>query len=140
MAQKNKKGPILEALFFLLIARLALQLFPFKRVVNWMVASVRGPERKGEVREQARQEVGGAIRAIHRRYPSLSTCLYRAIAAQAMLRRRGVSVTLYYGARTLTGRGLVAHAWVMDGEQGVIGHWVARKDKYHLLARYPEPE
>ena len=45
-------------------------------------------------------------------------------------------LTLYYDAAILPERGLTAHVWVRDGEEGVVGHTVA--DRYKVLARYPE--
>jgi hypothetical protein len=53
-----------------------------------------------------------------------------------MLRRRGIDATLYYGAATLPQRGLMAHVWVKDGVEAVVGCQAA--NKYHILARYPE--
>lgn len=69
-----------------------------------------------------------------------TTCLHEAMAAQAMLRRRRVGATLYYGAVTLPECGLQAHAWVQDGREGVVGHMAAYRYGYKVLACYPETD
>jgi hypothetical protein len=62
--------------------------------------------------------IAWAIGAAARRAPWRSECLEQAIAAKAMLRRRGVASTLYLGmARDPVG----AHAWVRVGDVNVTG-------------------
>jgi len=64
-----------------------------------------------------------------------TTCFSRAVAAQSMLRRRGIASTLFYGVAVFPGSGLRTHVWLQDGADGIVGH-LAAKD-YHPLARYP---
>jgi hypothetical protein len=127
-----------EAATSLLAARLALALFSFHRLTRFFNRSPARPEPTGPERDRIRKEVQGAIFHARRTWSLKTTCLHRAMAAQAMLRRRGVGATLYYGAATLPGRGLRTHAWVQDGETGVVGLLVAQRDGYQVLARYPE--
>ncbi len=127
-----------EAIVYLSIARLALTLVPFGRLTWFFERPTRRTELTGDARSRARKEVRSVIFGLHQRRPGATTCFHRAIAAQAMLRRRGVSTTLYYGATTLPTRGLATHAWVQDGPEGVVGHITARNDQYHVLARYPK--
>lgn len=126
-----------EALASLLGARLALALLPFRRLTWFFNRPARRPEPAGPVRERIRREVRAAIRFGRRHSLLPTTCFHRAIAAQAMLRRRGVRATLYYGATTLPESRLQAHAWVQDGAAGVTGCRTARRDGYKVLARYP---
>ena len=126
-----------EAAVYLIAARLALALFSFQQLTWFFARRARQPELSGAARRRMIKEVRRAIFQIRRSGPLQTTCFHRAIAAQAMLRRRGVSATLYYGAATLPGSGLVAHAWVQDGAEGVVGHLTAQRDHYHVLARYP---
>ena len=51
-------------------------------------------------------------------------CFQQGLAAQLMLRRRGIPSVLYYGAAQ-DGSGLHAHVWVRDGDIDVIGGEIA---------------
>jgi hypothetical protein len=87
--------------------------------------------------------VGGAIQAVAGHTPWRSKCLEQAIAAKAMLRRRGVQNTLYLGvALDASGphRRIIAHAWVRSGTVHVTGG--AGVDDYAVVASYadrPDP-
>lgn len=124
----------LEAALWLVAAKIALRIVPFARLARWFDHPTRGPEREGHARAQTIVAVRHAVFRSARRLPGRYVCFPRGIAAQAMLRRRGVSTTLLYGAATLPGQGLTGHVWVMDGDAGVIGHCEA--DEYLVLARY----
>ena len=54
--------------------------------------------------------------------PWPSKCLDRALAAQHMLARRGLSSTLYYGMIRDEGKAWQAHAWVRCGSRMAIGY------------------
>lgn len=128
---------IAEAVFYLLLARLALKCFSFLRLAGLFSSPLQKTELSGWPRRLACKEVQLAIFYVWKRFPWKPTCFHRALAAQAMLRRRGVSTTLYYGAATLPERGLTGHVWVQDGTVGVVGHDAAKE--VHFLARFPEP-
>jgi hypothetical protein len=131
---------LVEAILYLLAARLALRVFSFSRLTSELERRGKRPELQGSARIRARGRVRDAVCRVARRFPNRTTCLHRAIATQLMLRRRGVRATLYYGAARLPHRGLTTHAWVQDGSEGVIGHVVARREGYLILARYPGRE
>jgi hypothetical protein len=133
----SKSALIIEAYLYLLLARLVLEGFGFLRLTGLFSSPLRKPELAGRPRRRARKEVQGAIFYVWRRFPWKPNCFHRALAAQAMLRRRGVSTTLYYGATTLPERGLTGHVWVQDGPIGVVGHIAAKG--FRVLARFPEP-
>ena len=127
---------LVEATLSLVAARVAIAVVPF-RLLSRSFAWRHG---KGEVpspdREIVRRTVRHAIRRACRFLPGTYACFPRAVAAQAMLRRRGMTTTLYYGAATLPERGLTAHVWLQDGPVGGLGHG-ARAD-FHALARFPD--
>jgi len=50
-----------------------------------------------------------------------------------MLRRRGISTNLYYGARN-DGE-LTAHVWVQDGDRSVIG--MPEEGEFTIVTKYP---
>jgi hypothetical protein len=126
----------LEAWIYLAGARLMLAVVPFRRLV-WTFKrqpSTRALLTDGE-RHCLHLNVRWAISRARAYLPGLTACFPVGIAAQALLRRRGVEATLYYGAATRPETGLSAHVWVLDGTQGVVGHAVAKD--YRIIARYP---
>lgn len=127
---------IVEAMLFLIAARVAIGVLPFGWLVRlFTIEPTRRPPRDDGGR-RAREDVRQAIASAARHLPGASLCFPRAVAAQAMLRRRGLPTTLYYGAAVRPGEGLVAHVWVQHEEEGIVGHEVALQ--YRVMARYPE--
>lgn len=127
---------LIEAALWLLVARVALRVIPFRHLVGFFERRPRGPEVAEAERERLRQAVQWAIHTATRHLPGTTVCFPKAIAAQALLRQRGVGATLYYGAATRAERGLTTHVWVQDGAQGIVGHLAARE--YCILAHYPK--
>ena len=127
---------LIEAALWLLAARLALRVLPFRWLARLFERPPKGPEVVRAERARLRKEVRWAIHMATRQLPGRVVCFPRAVTAQVMLRRRGVGTTLYYGAATEAEGGLTTHVWVQDGAEGVIGHLMARG--YQTLARYPE--
>ncbi len=132
----ERRGLLLEAVLGLTLARLSLRFLPFRQLKPFFNRPVRGPQVEGRQRERLRKEVAWAIEKAARLLPGETVCFPRGITAQAMLRRRGVSTTLYYGVTTGSKNGSTAHVWVQDGVQGVVGY--RDTETYHILARYPE--
>jgi hypothetical protein len=126
---------VFEALVSLLLARLALHLLPFKSIQWYLKRPTGKPELAGVERERVRKAVRRAILQAVKLLPGKTVCFPRALAAQAMLRRRRIGTSLYYGAMTHRDKGLITHVWVLDGNEGVIGHRVS--DGYKIIARYP---
>ena len=127
---------LVEAIFFLLLARLALICLPFKTIARQLQ---RTPPQREILGEQRRLEINAVRRSIIRAVrllPVRMVCFPRALAAYAMLRRRSISTTLYYGAVTKPGKGLLSHVWVQDGCDGVIGFRAAAG--YKVIATYPQ--
>lgn len=79
--------------------------------------------------EQARaREVGWAIRLVAKRVPFRGDCLPQAIAARAMLGRRRLAVTVYFGTAFLKdGTGLEAHTWARSGAATLTGNKPRRR-------------
>jgi hypothetical protein len=67
--------------------------------------------------------------------PWRALCFQQGLAAQLMLRRRGIPSVLYYGAAQEDRTGLCAHVWVRDGEIDVIGGEIAHR--FAILATFP---
>ena len=84
-------------------------------------------QRKRRIRRNGipgRIPAGGAYRPdrgkVCDKTPWESKCLVRALAAQRLLCRRGLSSTLYLGCGMEEGK-MVAHAWLRFGEMYVTG-------------------
>lgn len=133
-AALRRRALYFEAALWLVFARLALRVVPFARLAPLFEKPARRRELSGPARQQTILAVRRAVFRSARILPGRTVCFPRGIAAQAMLRRRGISTTLIYGAATLPNQGLTGHVWVMDGDDGVIGHMKA--SEYRVLARY----
>ena len=100
-----------EAAWALVRAACATRFWPFAEAVK--SASIRLPE-SGRSRATA-DEVAWAVTAAARRLPLRLVCFQQALAAQLMLRRRGLDAKLHYGI-ALDQQDLAAHVWVeLDG-------------------------
>jgi len=126
----------IEATLYLLLAKLALACLPFKIIALFMNRHSRQPELHGEERQALINAVRWSVLRASHQLPVKIVCFPRAIVAQAMLRRRKVGTTVYYGATTQPGKGLMSHVWVQDGQAGVIGFRAAAG--YKIIATYPE--
>ena len=81
------------------------------------------------------QRIRWAIITTAARVPWRALCFQQGLAAQLMLRRRGIPSVLYYGAAQDDGNGLYAHVWVRDGDVDVIGGEIAHR--FAILATFP---
>jgi len=151
---------LIEAVFCLLAARLALRVIPFRWLTPCFERPAERPEatyaRRARIwkssspklytphkdtisddeRKRLREGMQWLINEAAWFLPGETACFARAIAAQSILRRLGIGTTLFYGAATLPESGLTAHVWLQDGAVGIIGHDTAQR--YHVLARYPD--
>src|SRR2546423_1647912 len=103
---------LLEAILTLGIARSAIVVLPFRSVGNLAARPIRMQAATQQMRTSTAKRVRWAIIACARRVPWRAVCFEQGLAAQFMLRRRGVSSVLYYGAAPDNQEGLSAHVWV----------------------------
>lgn len=119
-----------EAAVRLLVARASLQILSFEKAVQGLGSfSPSGSDQELDAWRPADVDtalaVGWAVRAAARRMPFEANCLPQAMAAQAMLRRRGVAALLYLGAAPDGAGGMGAHAWLDAAGVGVTGYPVS---------------
>jgi hypothetical protein len=107
---------LIEAALFLGLARLALLALPFGRIAPWLR---RSPDR-GPYDAETVLAVGDAVTIAARNVPWNAVCLPQAMAAKAMLARRGQGSALHLGAAKASDR-LTAHAWLVAGGEVVVG-------------------
>jgi hypothetical protein len=126
------QGLVVEAAASLAAARAMLAVQPFSRVAKQLgtfsapdglpVASAAGRS-LGAAR--LARKIGWAVRATAPWMPFRAVCLEQAIAARAMLRRRGIESVLHLGAGPDGSRMLSAHAWLEAAGIRVTGYPVA---------------
>jgi hypothetical protein len=124
---------VLEAVACLLAARLALVFIPFPRLAGWLGTFV-PPTDQRAARAAANaapgdaelaKEIGWAVTRSARYVPFRAVCLPQAMAALAMLKRRGVAGVMHFGAGKGTDKPLDAHAWLDAAGVEVTGYPVA---------------
>lgn len=125
---------LLEAGIFLALAGLAIRVLPFRVLGRLAAHPVRRSAPPAETRVSQVNRIRWAILVWSRRMP-WARCFQQGLAAQIMLRRRGIRSTLYYGAAPDHQQGLSAHVWVRDGDTDVVGGEVA--SAYAVLATFP---
>lgn len=116
-----QQAAIVEALVCLGVARLALVGASFPRLARFLGAE--GLETPGEAYDpDARcRLVTLAVDAAARHAPWDGRCFAQALAATAMLRRRHLACTTYFGVARDEQQRLKAHAWVRCGREFVAG-------------------
>lgn len=112
----------------LVLAETKLRLFPLKRQgMRDLVPAVGSPSVEplagtGQFERQAALDVGWAVTRIASYFPGSAMCLAQALAARAMLRRRGIGSILHVGVARSDAASLEAHAWLEAAGVEVTGY------------------
>ena len=104
-----------EAAVMLIVARLAVRFLAPARVFAW---ASRPPRRLRRFAADEANWVSWAVESIGARPRMNALCLPRALAAHAMLRRRGIASRLCLGVAR-QGGDVAAHAWVEVGKDRI---------------------
>ena len=115
--QTMRRVYLREAAVMLVLARIAVRWLPSARLLAWADRPVR------HIRRFATDEVHWIDWSIERAgaLPGMNVlCLPRALAAHAMLRRRGISSRLCLGVAHDGGE-FAAHAWIEVDEKKIVG-------------------
>jgi hypothetical protein len=114
---------ILEACFYLGLARAALLGIPFRLIAPRLGRQLSPGDSTttADAPVPVARRIGIAVERMSRRTPWNSTCLTQTIAGKFMLRRRGVSGRLYLGTRKDESGRLLAHSWLLVGNEILIG-------------------
>ena len=124
-----------ETMIVLALASAAITVLPFRKI--GALASRASKERKSSDAERSKMvwRVRWAVQVCAARVPWRAVCFQQGLAAQWMLRRRGIASRMYYGAKPDAEKGLAAHVWVRDGELDVIGCDIAKD--FAVLTTFP---
>jgi hypothetical protein len=118
MKAKTKRRVYLrEAAIMLLLARLAVRFLPPAILFAW---AGRPARRVCRFAHDEAQWVAWAVDHVGTRGRMNGLCLPRALAAHAMLRRRGIASRLCLGVAP-SGGAFAAHAWIEVGERRIVG-------------------
>ncbi len=126
---------LVEAVFMLGLARLAVLTLPFRWVMR--ISGDHLGQSSDDVLladAETAERVAWAIQGMRYHTPWDSNCLARAIAGQQMLRRRGVESTLYIGVDNNMPRSFETHAWLRCGGRILTG--AERKDQFTAFVSY----
>jgi len=124
----------LEATICTAVSGLAIAVLPFRYLGFLAARPISKPEPTHQLRMDTVTRIRLAIVFATQHVPWRVRCFQQGLAAQLMLRRRGIPSVLYYGARSDL-NGLSAHVWVRDGDIDVIGGEVAYQ--FAVLATFP---
>jgi hypothetical protein len=114
---------ILEAALMLALARIVVLAFPFRVLTGWIERLPDGRCSDPQLPVRVRSALGAAARNV----PWKAVCLTQAIAAKAMLARRGQGAAFHLGARIDPNGKLIGHAWlvcdgvIVTGASGMAG-------------------
>ena len=126
---------LLEAVFMLGLARLAVLTLPFRGVMRASGEHLaQTPDDVPLAYEETAERVAWAVQGMRYHTPWDSNCLARAIAGQQMLRRRGVESTIYIGVDNNVPRSFETHAWLRCGRKILTG--AGLKDQFTAVVSY----
>ncbi len=111
-----RRAYLREATIMLALAKFAVRFVPADRLFSW---ADRPPHRINRFAVGEVSRVMWAVERVSTNSWMNALCLPRALAAHAMLRRRGVASRLCLGVAR-DGKQLIAHAWVEIGENKII--------------------
>jgi hypothetical protein len=126
---------LLESVVYLAIAGFAIRALPFRFIGRLAERPNGGMELPRHIRLTTVRRVRWAISQATARVPWQTMCFQQGLAAQLMLRRRGLPSVLYYGAAQHEPIGLHTHVWVRVGDIDVIG--TESVDRFAVLATFP---
>jgi len=125
---------VAEACASMFAARMILLVLPFSRVARRLGDFVAPADPRVAQRAAATtpdqaataRAIGWAVRSAAPFMPFRSVCLQQAMAAHAMLRRRGIASVMHFGASPNGARTIDAHAWLDAAGVKVTGYPIPR--------------
>jgi Transglutaminase-like superfamily len=128
---RRRRALVIEAVVWLIVARLALIFVPFPRLARHLGTFMPPSDARaaataadsGQVRLAG--DIGWAVTRSARYVPFRAVCLPQAMAARIMLKRRGIKSIMHFGAAKGHSKPLEAHAWLDAAGIEVTGYPVA---------------
>jgi hypothetical protein len=121
------------------LAWMVIHTLPFRCIATRLGACMgKSPDTITPAQAQVARRVSWAVRRASGLTPWPSVCLPQAITAKALLRRRGITSTLYLGATFNEHKSLLAHAWLRCGSLYITGG--PGHEHYGVVASFAEEE
>lgn len=114
-----KKRLLVEAFLILLGARGSLSLLPVRWIFRWLGRPLHSAARSADT--EIAERIRWAVLSVARYGPISFVCFPQALAAHAMLRRRGISSIMHYGVRRAADRKMRAHTWLEVDHRMLLG-------------------
>jgi len=126
----RQRALLAEAVVGLMVARMRILTQPFRAIARGMgefvppgdprVAARRAPAPEGQ--RIIAEQVGWAVTRAADHVPFRAVCLPQAMAAHAMLKRRGIPSAVHFGAQKGASKPIDAHAWLDAAGVEVTGY------------------
>lgn len=127
-----------QAWVLLLLADLALRFLAFKRFLALSrTLALNGRDEPAVARPSSGARLAWLVEVAGRYSPINATCLKKAIVLSWLLERRGIATTLRIGVARRDGA-LIAHAWLEQGGEVLLGH--PGSDEYERLVLAVQPD
>jgi len=112
---------LVKAALLLTAVRLGLLLLPFRTICKFLGRFAKPSSDSDDVKPSYRDDVIWAVATANKYLPGSSACLQEALIGYLLLRRSGFRASLRIGVSKGNDRELLAHAWVEDGGEIIIG-------------------
>ncbi len=125
----------LEALLFLILSRLLIVLFSFKKIAQKLGEPMK--ETSFEISDLSSNKsrlIAKMIKKASAYAPFRTLCFEQALALKLMLKQRGIACTIYFGIKKNENSKLKAHAWTRVGKNYLTGK--IGKEKYQLISTF----
>jgi hypothetical protein len=127
-AARSRSGALPDsgAAFYLLMSCAVFALVPYRWISRWMVSGRDATAVFSPAEISAAMTTRRRLAALIQRFPALGSCVPHAMAALAMLRRRGIGADVHFGVlcNPPSGLPIEAHVWVTVGDIVVAGESV----------------
>ena len=125
---------ILEAIVFLIFAKLLLVVVPFSWLSRYMGELVDTPPNDTFVKSNEVSLISRAIVKANRNIPFETACYPQALAAKLLLKRRNLDSTVFIGVQKDDLGRISGHAWLKYGECVVTGK--EKHETFNIIAIY----
>jgi hypothetical protein len=115
----SRRWLLVEAFATLLAARCSLVLLPVRWIFRWLESPPHHPAAPDS--SETVEDIRWAVLTVARYGPLLFVCFPQALAAHAMLRRRGIRSIMHYGVRRSADRQMRAHTWLEVDHRMLLG-------------------
>lgn len=124
---------ILQVTFLLRATQLALRLFPFRRIYQWMKNASQPADGQGKKSIVDAGLICATVNKSGRYFLGIDSCFPQALVGEMLLERNGHPARLRIGVIKQPGGDLKAHAWVEQNGEVVIGGPISHVERYTPL-------